>query len=134
VTARARRRLPAGCAALTALLPLEAAAAPETITGLRVLEVLAGLAAVLAVVLVLAALLRRVNLLKPAGGGRLKILETLPLGTREKLVLVEVDGEPLLIGLAPGRIEALHRAAGSGAASYQRVQRAAMAELGQGQG
>ena len=50
-----------------------------------------------------------------AGGSRfaamdrpVKIVSTTPLGTREKLALVEVGDEQFVIGITPGRIEKLH--------------------------
>ena len=121
--------------AATVLLALAAAGAAEAapaepLSSARILEVFAGLAVVVALVFGLAILLRRVNMIRPAGAGRLRILESVPLGTREKLVLVEVDGQALLLGLAPGRIQALHVAGGAaGTGDYAAAQQQAVAAL-----
>lgn len=112
--------------------PAFAAAAEPLSTG-RIVEVFAGLAVVVALVFGLALLLRRMNVIRPAGNGRLRILESMALGTREKLVLVEVNGEQLLLGLSAGRIQALHVATAPGdtpAPDYDSVQRRASAALG----
>ena len=38
----------------------------------------------------------------------IKVLATQPLGPRDRLVLVQVGGEQVLLGLTPGTISALH--------------------------
>lgn len=40
-------------------------------------------------------------------GGRLRILQSLPLGTRERIVLVDVDGETWVLGVTAGGITRL---------------------------
>ncbi len=42
-------------------------------------------------------------------GRHLKVVAALPLGTREKAVLIEVGGRQLLLGVAPGRVSLLER-------------------------
>ena len=114
--------------------------AAEVINSTRVLEVFAGLAVVLALVFVLAVVLKRMHMLKPAGEGRLRILESLSLGTREKLVLVEVDGETVLLGLSQAGINALHAPnldsslqaqtrLGEAASDYDSIQQAQLAQM-----
>jgi flagellar protein FliO/FliZ len=41
-------------------------------------------------------------------GRHLKVIDALALGARERLLLVDVAGERVLLGLAGGRIERLH--------------------------
>ncbi|MFT4249005.1 MAG: flagellar biosynthetic protein FliO [Pseudomonas sp.] len=43
---------------------------------------------------------------RPAAG--LKLVASLPLGPKERLVVVEVNGEQLLLGVSAGGISALH--------------------------
>ena len=47
------------------------------------------------------------------GGGSaenpIQIVAQRSLGTREKLVLVEIDGQHILLGVSPGAIRAVHR-------------------------
>ncbi len=71
-------------------------------------KTLLALGLVVGLVLLSAWVLRRLQGLAPGGGGRLKVVAALPLGARERLVVVEVGGEQLLIGVAPGQVRALH--------------------------
>lgn len=66
-----------------------------------------GLLVVLLGVLALAWLLKRVGRLQ-GGNGALMALGGLSLGPRERVVLVQVGREQLLIGVAPGQVQALH--------------------------
>ncbi|PZN32910.1 MAG: hypothetical protein DIU71_06325, partial [Proteobacteria bacterium] len=40
--------------------------------------------------------------------GAVEILADVPLGTKERAVLVQVGSQQLLIGVAPGRVSTLH--------------------------
>ncbi|MCB1876006.1 MAG: flagellar biosynthetic protein FliO [Chromatiales bacterium] len=72
------------------------------------LQTLMGLGVVLLFILLLAWFVRRSGTLSAATGGPLKILAGRSLGPRERLVLVQVGEEQLLIGVAPGRVQTLH--------------------------
>ncbi|AYC32537.1 flagellar biosynthetic protein FliO [Pseudomonas cavernae] len=103
--------------ALLAALPLGAlaaeAAAPATpmansgITG-QLAQLLLGLLLVVGLIFLLAWLLRRVQQIAPRGGQVIKIVASQALGPRDRLVLVEVGGEQILLGLNAGRITPLH--------------------------
>jgi flagellar protein FliO/FliZ len=67
-----------------------------------------GLLAVLALVLVLAWVLRYVMQVRPGAHGQLRIVGGLSMGPRERVVLVDVAGTQLLLGVSPGRIQTLH--------------------------
>lgn len=71
-------------------------------------QLLLGLTLVVGVILLLAWLLRRVNGI-PAQGQGMKVLAALPLGQRERAVLVQIGQEQLLLGVAPGRVSLLAR-------------------------
>ena len=71
-------------------------------------KVAGGLLLVLALIAGLGWAAQRLRQGRGTGGRHLRIVDALPLGTRERLVLVEVDGERVLIGIAGGRIERLH--------------------------
>ncbi len=43
----------------------------------------------------------------PTQNGRLKIIEVLPLGAKERIAIVSVDGQELLIGIAAEQISLL---------------------------
>jgi len=45
--------------------------------------------------------------------GRLKVLQSVPVGARERVVLMEVDGEELLLGVADGGVRVLERRPGT---------------------
>ncbi|CAN7581568.1 flagellar biosynthetic protein FliO [Aquipseudomonas alcaligenes] len=67
-----------------------------------------GLLLVVGVIFVLAWLLRRVQQMGPRGGQVIKLVSSQSLGPRDRLVLVQVGGEQILLGLTPGRITPLH--------------------------
>lgn len=102
----AGRAAPA-CLALAAAP--QALAAPASPLGAgQVLQVFVGLGVVLALIALAAWASRRLNAFRPQGGGHIRVLEGLSLGAREKLLLVQVDGARVLIGMSPGRIQTLH--------------------------
>lgn len=71
-------------------------------------QLLLGLLLVIGLIFLLAWLLRRVQRLAPRGGQVIKLLATQALGTRDRLVLVQVGNEQILLGLSAGRIAPLH--------------------------
>ncbi|MAT83828.1 MAG: flagellar biosynthetic protein FliO [Gammaproteobacteria bacterium] len=74
----------------------------------NVLQVLLALAAVIGLVLVCAFAARRMlGGAVQGGGGQINVLAVRPLGTRERLVLVEVAGEVTLLGVTQNQITAL---------------------------
>lgn len=64
-----------------------------------------GLVVVLALSVGLSWLLRRYALPR---GGAIRVVGGLPLGSRERLLLIEVDAVRLLIGITPHQIQTLH--------------------------
>lgn len=71
-------------------------------------QLLLGLLAVIALILLLAWIAKRA-LGVPQSGRYMRVLTGLPLGAREKIVLVQVGKEQLLLGVAPGRVSLLTR-------------------------
>ncbi len=72
-------------------------------------QLVIGLLLVLGLIFFLAWLLRRVQQAGPAGKGQvIDIVSTRALGPRDRLVLVQVGNEQILLGLSPGSITALH--------------------------
>lgn len=67
-----------------------------------------GLAVVLAALFGALHLLRRVQGSRPGLAGNLKVLSATAVGPRERVVLVSVADKVLVLGVAPGRINALH--------------------------
>jgi flagellar protein FliO/FliZ len=99
----------------------EAAAAAEVLNATRISQTLGVLAAIVAGIFALAYLLRRVPGISSRASGTLKLVDALSIGTRERILLVEVDGERLVLAVAAGRIKRLHvvpRAAAPMAGSF----------------
>lgn len=74
----------------------------------QAVQVVAGLAIVLVLIGCAAWATRRLQGLRPQSRGRIRIIEALPVGARERLLLVEVDERRVLLGMCPGRIATLH--------------------------
>ncbi len=71
-------------------------------------QVMMGLVLVLGLIFAIAWVMRRFGQGTLMGGQHMKVVSSLPLGPREKLLLVDVGGEQLLLGVTPGRINCLH--------------------------
>ena len=82
------------------------AAAPAGAGGLA--SVTLALLAVLAAILAIAWLARRVRGIGNRVGNAIDVLADVPLGPKERAVLLKVGAEQILIGVAPGRVSALH--------------------------
>ncbi|PAU65672.1 flagellar biosynthetic protein FliO [Pseudomonas sp. PIC25] len=91
--------------------PAAQAAAPVAANGGvggQLAQLLLGLLLVVGLIFLLGWLLRRVQRIGPRGGQVIKLLASQPLGARERLLLVQVGSEQILLGLTPGRISTLH--------------------------
>lgn len=77
-----------------------------TSTG-SLLQVLMGLIVVLGLMAAAAWLLRRFNASKGMTGAHIKILGGVSIGTRERVVLIEVADQWIVVGVAPGQVNAL---------------------------
>ncbi len=95
---------------LLAAEPAARQATPLADSGLggQLLQLLLGLLLVIGLIFLLAWLMRRVQQIGPRGGQVIKILASQALGPRDRLLLVQVGEEQILLGLAPGRITPLH--------------------------
>lgn len=82
-----------------------AARSTDVLTAEAVLQMVLGLGLVVGVILLLAWGLRRLSNLHPSG--KMKVVATLPLGTRERAMLIEVGDRQVLLGVAPGRVSLL---------------------------
>jgi len=71
-------------------------------------QLIVGLFVVVAAIVVLAFVMRRMTGAQAALGRELRIVGGISLGAREKLVLVQVGDTQLLVGVAPGRVQTLH--------------------------
>lgn len=63
---------------------------------------------VLAAIFAVAWLARRIRGIGSKAGSAIDVLADVPLGPKERAVLLKVGTEQVLIGVAPGRVSALH--------------------------
>ncbi|MDM9593158.1 flagellar biosynthetic protein FliO [Pseudomonas guariconensis] len=84
-----------------------AAAAPGSLIG-QLAQMVFGLLLVVGLIFALAWLLRRMQGATPRGGQVIDIIGSRTIGPRDRLLLVQVGKEQILIGHSPGNIEALH--------------------------
>ena len=76
--------------------------------GGQLTQLVLGLLLVLGLIFALAWLLRRVQQTGPRQGQLIELISSRALGARDRLVLVQVGNEQILLGLTPGRITPLH--------------------------
>src|SRR5262245_19012252 len=81
-------------------------AAPSGVASLGQVTLALGL--VLALIFVAAWLMRRLRGFGKTGTGTLDIIADLPVGQKERAVLIRVGTQQVLIGVAPGRVTTLH--------------------------
>lgn len=74
----------------------------------RMAQLVVGLFIVLLCIVALAWVAKRFNRLQSSSDGSLRVLGGLSMGSRERVVLVQVGKRQLLLGVAPGRINTLH--------------------------
>lgn len=78
------------------------------------LQTTGGLLLILFLIIGGAWLYKRYGNLPMAGKGLIKVLSATSVGTREKLLLVEVDNVRLLLGVAPGQVRTLYELPSTG--------------------
>lgn len=86
--------------------PAVAEVAPTPAGGFA--QVTLSLGLVLAAVFAAAWLMKRLRGTRLGAGGEIRVVAERALGSRERVVLLEVGGERLLVGVAPGSVRALH--------------------------
>ncbi len=85
--------------------PVPMAAAPTAAGSL--LQTVAALAAVLAIVMGLAWMLKRFGPKTITGGSTVRLVGALSVGARERILVVEVGDQWIVVGASPGRMNAL---------------------------
>ena len=93
-----------------ALAAEPAAQAPAAGSGIggQLAQLVIGLLLVIGLIFLLAWTMRRVQRFGPSGGKVIKIVASQALSPRDRLVLVQVGNEQVLLGMSPGRITPLH--------------------------
>ena len=82
----------------------EAGVSPPSITSWLLSSLM-----VIGLILVLGFLLKKSKLTNVMGGGQMKVIATLPVGYKEKLMVVKVGEQQLLIGVTPQQVNFLYR-------------------------
>ncbi|HVO86979.1 MAG TPA: flagellar biosynthetic protein FliO [Casimicrobiaceae bacterium] len=99
----------AAVAGLSAFLPAIARAAdPEAIgdTG-SMLRALLGLAFVIVLIVVAGWVVRRISPQQGRSGSAIRVIASQGVGARERVLLLEVADQWLVVGVAPGRVQSL---------------------------
>ncbi len=98
---------------LLSLVALPGAALAQTGTlpdaGASLFQVVAALGVVLAALLGGLWLLKRLSSARGTAGGMLRVISGASVGPRERVVLLEVENTWLIVGVAPGQVNALHQ-------------------------
>lgn len=97
-----------GAAVLAAAVPANAADAASSLSFAGMLQMLLGLGIVLALVLGMGWVMKRMAGHGLAGGTALRVVAAAAVGQRERVVVVEIGGTWLVVGVAPGSVSALH--------------------------
>ncbi|MFM5360692.1 flagellar biosynthetic protein FliO [Aeromonas veronii] len=64
---------------------------------------------VIGLILVLGFLLKKSKLATTMGGGQMRVIASLPVGYKEKLLVVKVGEQQLLVGVTPQQVNFLYR-------------------------
>ena len=81
---------------------------PAAVSAGGLIQVTLSLLLVLAAIVAVAWLLKRMNLAQQGTGNFLKVIGSVAIGQRERVVLVEVGDTWLLVGVGPSQIRTLH--------------------------
>ena len=98
----------ASSACLAAATPAATPATPPGSLGGQLAQMVFGLLLVVGLIFFLAWMLRRLQSTAVKGGQVIEIVGSRAIGPRDRLLLVQVGKEQILIGHTPGSIEALH--------------------------
>jgi flagellar protein FliO/FliZ len=96
--------------ALAALLPTVAraqAGAPTADLGGSIVQLVLGLAVVIALLFASLWLLKRISAPRGEAAGLIRVVAGTAVGPRERVVILEVGGTWMVLGVAPGQVSAL---------------------------
>ncbi|MBL0520254.1 flagellar biosynthetic protein FliO [Aeromonas enteropelogenes] len=89
---------------LTALADVGGAANPPSLSSWLLSSLM-----VIGLILVLGFLLKKSKIANAMGGGQMRVIASLPVGYKEKLMVVKVGEQQLLIGVTPQQVNFLYR-------------------------
>jgi flagellar protein FliO/FliZ len=81
---------------------------PTVGSGSHLLNVTLGLMAIIGLIFALSLFVKRFGSGAFSANTHLKIISSMPLGTRERIVLIDAGGQQLLLGITPTNINTLH--------------------------
>ncbi|ROM53508.1 flagellar biosynthetic protein FliO [Pseudomonas poae] len=100
--------LPLSAMAAEPVAQVAAAPVVSSSVGGQLTQLVLGLLLVVGLIFVLAWLMRRVQRIGPGNAQVIEMIGSRALGPRDRLVLVQVGEEQILLGITPGRITPLH--------------------------
>jgi len=77
-------------------------------TNVDLLQIFTALAGVIALIVIAAWLMRRMGNITGQRNEKMRVVAALSMGARERVVLMQVGEQQLLLGVSPGRINTLH--------------------------
>jgi len=89
-------------------LAMPVAAAPDINVGGELVRVLLSLLGIIVLIFAAGWMSRRLQARTTPGGRRMRCVETMAVGARDRLMLVDADGKRLLIGVGQGGMRTLH--------------------------
>jgi flagellar protein FliO/FliZ len=81
---------------------------PPAVSSSSIVQIIFSLLLVLIAIVLVAWLLKRINVAQQGSGTLLKVVGGVAIGQRERIVLVEVNDTWLVVGIGPGQIRTLH--------------------------
>jgi flagellar protein FliO/FliZ len=97
------------CALMAAPVAAPVAAPAAVDSGAELIRVLISLLGVIALIFFVGWLSRRAQVRVRPGGRKIRVIESMPVGIKEKVMLLEVGGTQILVGASPtGGLRTLH--------------------------
>lgn len=84
------------------------AAVVDPVSAGYLVKITFGLAFIIVLIFALAWLMKKLQLTPQSSQSLIRVVSAISVGHRDRIALVEVGNEQILIGLTPGRIERLH--------------------------
>lgn len=81
---------------------------PPAVSSGSIVQIIFSLLLVLAAIVLVTWLLKRMNVAQQGSGNLLKVLGSVAVGQRERIVLIEVNDTCLVVGVGPGQVRTLH--------------------------
>jgi flagellar protein FliO/FliZ len=95
-------------AVLALLAPITPPIVPDIDVASELLRVLLSLAGIVVLIFATGWVSRKLQGRQFVGGRRVRCLETLSVGSRERVLLLEADGRRVLVGVGAGGVRTLH--------------------------